>query len=74
MLASQQLTNQQLTDITNRFGFDHEQQIPLTVIPSVFPSDADSAQLAMSAIGQYTVQATPMQMAQVAQTIANAAR
>ena len=71
VLASQQLTNQQLTDVTNRFGFDHEQQIPLTVIPSVFPSDADSAQLAMSAIGQYTVQATPMQMAQVAQTIAN---
>ena len=71
VLASQQLTNQQLTDVTNRFGFDHEQQIPLTVIPSVFPSDADSAQLAMSTIGQYTVQDTPMQMAQVAQTIAN---
>ena len=71
VLASEQLTNQQLTDVTNRFGFDHEQQIPLTVIPSVFPSDADSAQLAMSSIGQYTVQATPMQMAQVAQTIAN---
>lgn len=37
----------------------------------MFPSDADRAQLAMSAIGQYTVQTTPMQMAQVAQTIAN---
>ena len=62
VLASEKLTTQQLTD---------EQEIPLTVIPSVFPSDADSAQLAMSSIGQYTVQATPMQMAQVAQTIAN---
>ena len=69
VLASEKLTTQQLTDVTKRFG--HEQEIPLTVIPSVFPSDADSAQLAMSSIGQYTVQATPMQMAQVAQTIAN---
>ena len=71
VLASEKLTTQQLTDVTKRFGFGHEQEIPLTVIPSVFPSDADSAQLAMSSIGQYTVQATPMQMAQVAQTIAN---
>ena len=71
VLASEKLTTQQLTDVTKRFGFGDEQEIPLTVIPSVFPSDADSAQLAMSSIGQYTVQATPMQMAQVAQTIAN---
>ena len=71
VLASEKLTTQQLTDVTKRFGFGHEQEIPLTVIPSVFPSDADSAQLAMSSIGQYMVQATPMQMAQVAQTIAN---
>ena len=71
VIASEKLTTQQLTDVTNRFGFGREQEIPLTVIPSVFPSDADSAQLAMSSIGQYTVQTTPMQMAQVAQTIAN---
>ena len=71
VIASEKLTTQQLTDVTNRFGFGREQEIPLTVIPSVFPSDADSAQLAMSSIGQYTVQTTPMQMAQVAQAIAN---
>ncbi len=71
VLASQQLTNQQLIDVTNRFGFGRESQIPLTVTPSVFPSDADAAQLAMSSIGQYTVQTTPLQMAQVAQTVAN---
>ena len=71
VLASQQLTNQQLIDVTNRFGFGRESQIPLTVTPSVFPSDADAAQLAMSSIGQYTVQTTPLQMAQVAQTVTN---
>ena len=71
VLASEQLTNQQLTDVTNRFGFGRESQIPLTVTPSVFPTGVDSAQLAMSSIGQYTVQTTPLQMAQVAQTVAN---
>ena len=71
VLASEQLTNQQLLDVTNRFGFGRESQIPLTVTPSVFPADADAAQLAMSSIGQYTVQTTPLQMAQVAQAIAN---
>ena len=71
VLASEQLTNQQLVDVTNRFGFGRETQIPLSVTPSVFPADADAAQLAMSSIGQYTVQTTPLQMAQVAQTIAN---
>lgn len=71
VLASEHLTNQQLVDVTNRFGFGRESQIPLTVTPSVFPSDADAAQLAMSSIGQYTVQTTPLQMAQIAQTVAN---
>ena len=71
VLASEQLTSQQLIDVTNRFGFGRESQIPLTVTPSVFPSDADPAQLAMSSIGQYTVQTTPLQMAQIAQTVAN---
>ena len=37
----------------------------------MFPADADAAQLAMSSIGQYTVQTTPLQMAQVVQAIAN---
>ena len=71
VLASEHLTNQQLIDVTNRFGFGRESQIPLSVTPSVFPSDADAAQLAMSSIGQYTVQTTPLQMAQIAQTVAN---
>ena len=71
VLASKSLTNQQLSDVAKRFGFGTEQAIPLPVTPSVFPSDTDAAQLAMSSIGQYTVQATPLQMAEVAQAVAN---
>lgn len=71
VLASKSLTNQQLSDVATRFGFGKEQAIPLPVTPSVFPSDTDAAQLAMSSIGQYTVQTTPLQMAEVAQAVAN---
>ena len=71
VLASKSLTNQQLSDVAKRFGFGTEQAIPLPVTPSVFPSDTDAAQLAMSSIGQYSVKVTPLEMAMVSQTIAN---
>lgn len=38
---------------------------------SVFPADPDEPQTALSAIGQFDVRATPLQMALVAATIAN---
>lgn len=54
-----------------KFGFDKDLAIPLTVTPSRFPSDLNPPQLAQSAIGQYEVKATPMQIAMVAAAIAN---
>ncbi|MDC4233970.1 penicillin-binding transpeptidase domain-containing protein [Actinomyces sp. B33] len=71
VLASERLTHDQVADVAERFGFGSDQRIPLEVTESVFPDRTDPAQLALSSIGQYTVQATPMQMAQVAQAIAN---
>jgi len=53
------------------FGFDSAPQIPLTAATSVFPSSPDRPQTALSAIGQYDVRATPLQMAMVASAIAN---
>ncbi|WP_407345100.1 peptidoglycan D,D-transpeptidase FtsI family protein [Pengzhenrongella phosphoraccumulans] len=55
------------------FGFDDPLQIPLTVTPSRFPAPPgpDAAQTALSAIGQYDVRATPLQMALVSAAIAN---
>lgn len=41
---------------------------------SVFPATLDAAQTAQSAIGQYDVRVTPLQMAQIAGTIANGGR
>lgn len=54
-----------------RFGFNAAFGGDVDSATSVFPSDLDNAQLAMSSIGQYDVSATPLQMASVAATLAN---
>lgn len=53
------------------FGFDTNLRIPLKVAPSLFPASPDAPQTALSAIGQYDVRATPLQMALVSAAIAN---
>lgn len=53
------------------FGFGESFDIPLTVSASSFPSDTNAPQLAQSALGQYEVRATPLQMAMVSSAIAN---
>ena len=45
--------------------------IPMKVAESVYPADLDAPQTALSAIGQGSVAATPLQMAMVAAAIAN---
>lgn len=54
-----------------KFGFDNAFQIPLRAATSRFPSELDGAQTAMSAIGQYDVTATALQMAMVGAGIGN---
>ncbi len=55
------------------FGFDGTLAIPLSVTPSRFPAEGaiDAAQTALSAIGQYDVRVTPLQVAMISATIAN---
>lgn len=71
VIAANDLPSGALQDITDRFGFGKPLSIPLAVTPSAFPEEMDAAQTAISAIGQFDVQVTPMQMAMVAQTVAN---
>jgi peptidoglycan glycosyltransferase len=68
---SQNVGEDALRDVTERFGFGQQLEIPLRVTPSVFPPELTSAQLAQSAIGQFDVKATPLQMNMVAMGIAN---
>jgi peptidoglycan glycosyltransferase len=45
--------------------------VPTSVATSVFPEDPNEPQTAQSAIGQFDVRATPLQMAMVAAGVAN---
>lgn len=58
------------------FGFDSRMSIPLPVTSSHYPLEVDgttidAAQTALSAIGQYDVRVTPLQVAMVSAAIAN---
>ena len=66
-----QLGAQAINDQAQKFGFGTSFNIPMSVATSKFPRSIDRAQTAMSAIGQYDVQATPLQMAMVAAGIGN---
>jgi penicillin-binding protein A len=62
-----------LRDQAERFGFNSE---PLTdenlnAATSVFPAELDPPQTALSAIGQFDVRATPLQIAMVSAAVAN---
>jgi penicillin-binding protein A len=53
------------------YGFNHSFDVPMTAATSVFPSDLNVPQTAQSAIGQYDVRATALQMAMVVAALAN---
>ncbi|MFG2883098.1 peptidoglycan D,D-transpeptidase FtsI family protein [Streptomyces sp. NPDC048297] len=58
--------------MAEKFGFDDQKQdVPVRAYTSVYPSDMDKAQTALSGIGQFDVTATPLQMAMVSAAIAN---
>ena len=54
-----------------KFGMGDRLQIPMSVTPSSVPAELNQPQLAQSAIGQYDVRVTPLQMAMVSAAIAN---
>jgi len=54
-----------------KFGFDQRHLSDLNGVASRFPDDMDPAQTALSAIGQFDVAASPLQMAMVTAAIAN---
>ena len=53
------------------FGFGRSFNVPLAVTASSFPADANAPELAQSAIGQFEVRTTPLQIAMVSAAIAN---
>ena len=60
-----------LREQSELFGFDYKFEIPLRAATSRFPENPDEPQTAISAIGQFDVRATAMQMAMVVAGIGN---
>ncbi len=54
-----------------KFGFGQTLRIPTRVEPSIVPAQLSPPQLAQSAVGQYDVRVTPLQVAMVSAAIAN---
>jgi peptidoglycan glycosyltransferase len=67
-----ELGEQTLKEQAEAFGFgDESLRVPMPVAESAFPSELAPPSLAQSAIGQFDVRVTPLQMAMVAAGIAN---
>ncbi|MGW0856076.1 peptidoglycan D,D-transpeptidase FtsI family protein [Streptomyces sp. NPDC002690] len=66
------LGQEKLRAMAEKFGFDTEKlDVPVRASTSVYPKKMDSAQTALTGIGQFEVTATPMQMAMVSAALAN---
>ncbi|MGK0541135.1 peptidoglycan D,D-transpeptidase FtsI family protein [Propionimicrobium lymphophilum] len=65
------LGEEKIAEQAKKFGFGTALGKDFESTPSVYPSGMSQASLAMSAIGQYDVRATPLQMTVVAGAIAN---
>ncbi|MGV8911261.1 MAG: peptidoglycan D,D-transpeptidase FtsI family protein [Rhodoglobus sp.] len=55
----------------NKFGFNESVSVPLNSTESVYPRALDRPQTMLSAFGQSSVRASPLQMAMVSMAIAN---
>ncbi len=69
-----QLGDDALRTQAQLMGFDESFEIPLRAATSRFPEDPDEPQTAMSAIGQFDVRATALQMAMVTAAIGNSGK
>jgi penicillin-binding protein A len=69
-----QLGDEALRTQAQLMGFDESFEIPLRAATSRFPEDPDEPQTAMSAIGQFDVRATALQMAMVTAAIGNSGK
>lgn len=52
-------------------GFGDQIEIPMSVTPSVYPTDMELSEVALSGFGQFDVRVSPLQMAMATAAIAN---
>lgn len=66
------LGQDKVKEMAEKFGFnDAQQDVPVRAYTSVYPSDMEKSETALTGIGQFDVTATPLQMAMVSAAITN---
>lgn len=70
-LVGMSLGENKLAEQAKKFGFGERHLDDLGGVASTFPTGMNKAELAQSSIGQFDVAASPLQMAMVAQAVAN---
>ena len=65
------LGQDRIAEQARAFGFGESVTIPLKATPSVYPTNLDNAQTALTSFGQFDVRVTPLQMMMVTSAIAN---
>ncbi|WP_168582868.1 peptidoglycan D,D-transpeptidase FtsI family protein [Gephyromycinifex aptenodytis] len=66
-----QLGADAMREQARKFGFGQQLNMPMPVTPSSVPEQINEPQEALTAIGQYDVRVTPMQVAMVAAAVGN---
>ena len=66
-----ELGDDALRQMAELYGFGQTIEVPMAATPSTYPAELDAAQTALTAIGQYDVRVTPLQIAMVTSSIAN---
>lgn len=66
-----EIGNRAILDTAEKFGFNHEFEVPLSATESSYPGGLDAPQTALTGFGQGRVTSTALQMALVAAGIAN---
>ncbi|MFD7548321.1 peptidoglycan D,D-transpeptidase FtsI family protein [Streptomyces sp. NPDC059578] len=69
--AGADLGKDKMKETAEKFGFNSEQFVPVRSSASVWPTEMDAPQTALSSIGQFETATTPLQMAMVAAAVAN---
>ncbi|QMU96788.1 penicillin-binding protein 2 [Microbacterium esteraromaticum] len=66
-----ELGDERIREMAEKFGFDAELEIPLTVTPSRYPTGMSDDEVAQTGYGQFDVRATPLTIAMSMAGIAN---
>lgn len=70
-ILGEQLGEDAIAEQAAAFGYGQQLEIPLTVLPSTYPTGLTPSQVQLTSFGQFDVRVTPLQIAMTTAAIAN---